>query len=101
MIRYQILFLILFHSSIALVAQKRPLDNLVKDSWPEIKDPQISNDGSYALYTIESKSKGAILVLKATDNSWERVILGAHNAVITGDSKRAIYSTLGDSIEIL
>ena len=54
----------LFLLSIAVQAQKKPLDHTVYDQWQSLKDVVLSNDGSWMSYTIAPQEGDAILYVK-------------------------------------
>lgn len=49
--------LLLLVISVAVQAQKKPLDHTVYDNWQSIADRAISNDGKYVAYAINPQEE--------------------------------------------
>ena len=72
-------------------AQKKPLDHTVYDSWQHIGERMISNDGNWVVYTIDPQEGDNELVLQSSDAKYKKTIPRGYNAVITEDSRYAIF----------
>ncbi|MDF2191776.1 prolyl oligopeptidase family serine peptidase [Paraflavitalea sp. CAU 1676] len=77
--------------SVALMAQKKPLDHSVYDGWQSIGERAISNNGKYVAYAITPQEGDATLVLQAADNSWKKEIARGYGATITEDSRFVVF----------
>lgn len=84
--------------SLSLAAQQKPLDFEALENWPSIWNEQISDDGKWVTYTIRQKNRADVLVMKSTDNAWEKKVEGATNASIAGSN--VVYQEGKDSIVI-
>ena len=93
MIRYVFFFIFLFIVKQSVVAQKKPLDHSVYDSWQSIGQKLISNDGKWVVYTIDPQEGDNELVIQstATDTSYKKTIARGYNALITEDSRYLIF----------
>jgi dipeptidyl aminopeptidase/acylaminoacyl peptidase len=75
-----------------LLAQKKPLDHSVYDSWQSIGERMISNDGKWVVYTINVQEGDNELVIQSTDAIESKMIFPrGYNAVITEDSRFAVF----------
>lgn len=72
-------------------SQKKPLDHSVYDSWQRIGERMISNDGKWAVYTIDPQEGDNELVIQSSDAKYKKTIARGYNAVITEDSRFAIF----------
>lgn len=90
--RRYILVLLLFTFNF-LLAQKKPLDHTVYDSWQSIGERMISNDGKWVVYTINVQEGDNELVIQsaAADAKYKKSIPRGYNAVISEDSRFAIF----------
>jgi dienelactone hydrolase len=71
-------------------AQKKPLTHSVYDSWQNINERYISNNGKWVVYSITPQEGDAKLVIQATDNSYKKEIPRGYAASITEDSRFVI-----------
>ena len=76
---------------IVLMAQKKPLDHTVYDGWQSIGERSISNDGKWVLYTIDPQDGDNELIIQSSDAKYKKTIARGYNAVITEDSRYAIF----------
>lgn len=78
---------------LCLVGQKKPLDHSVYDSWQSIGEKLLSNDGRWAVFTINPQEGDNELVIQSTNNSYsyKRSIPRGYSAVITEDSRFVIF----------
>src|SRR6187431_1668390 len=88
--RRYFLFFLLFTFNF-LLAQKKPLDHTVYDSWQSIGERMISNDGKWVVYTINVQEGDNELVIQASDAKYKKSIPRGYNAVISEDSRFAIF----------
>ncbi len=72
-------------------AQKKPLDHSVYDSWESIGEKMISNDGKWTVYTINVQEGDSKLIIQSTDAVYKKEIARGYNAIITQDSRFAIF----------
>jgi dipeptidyl aminopeptidase/acylaminoacyl peptidase len=76
----------------ALLAQKKPLDHTVYDSWQSIGERMISNDGKWVVYTVTPQEGDADLYIQSTENiTVKKQVPRGYNAVITEDSRFAVF----------
>jgi dienelactone hydrolase len=80
----------LLWASLAVVAQKKPLDHSVYDGWQNINERYISNDGRWVVYTITPQEGDATLVIQATDHTYKKEIPRGYGATITEDNRFVI-----------
>ena len=83
-----ILFLLVV--SVAVQAQKKPLDHTVYDNWQSFADRAISNDGKYVAYAINPQEGDGVLVLQSVQGGYKLVIPRGAGVVISEDSKYAV-----------
>ncbi|NII28271.1 S9 family peptidase [Pseudoflavitalea sp. X16] len=88
--RFVYLLLALLSSGIAL-AQKKPLDHSVYDSWQSISERTISNNGKYVVYAITPQEGDGALVIQAADNSWKKEVPRGYGASITADNRFVVF----------
>src|SRR6187399_1080052 len=86
-------YCILFIAYSQTFAQKKPLDHTVYDSWQSIGERMISNDGKWIVYTINVQEGDNELVIQsaAADTKYKKSIPRGYNAVISEDSRFAIF----------
>jgi dipeptidyl aminopeptidase/acylaminoacyl peptidase len=77
--------------SVFAMAQKKPLDHSVYDSWQRIGERLISNDGKWVVYTIDPQEGDNELVIQSSDGQYKKTVERGYNAVITEDSRFAIF----------
>lgn len=77
--------------STVLIAQKKPLDHSVYDSWQSIGERMISNDGKWVVYTITPQEGDNELVIQSVDATYKKTVARGYNAVITEDSRYAVF----------
>jgi dipeptidyl aminopeptidase/acylaminoacyl peptidase len=74
-----------------LLAQKKPLDHSVYDSWQSIGERMISNDGKWVVYTINVQEGDNELVIQSSDAKYKKTVARGYNAVISEDNRFAIF----------
>jgi len=74
-----------------LLAQKKPLDHTVYDSWQSIGERMISNDGKWVVYTINVQEGDNELVIQSADAKYKKIIPRGYNAAISEDSRFTIF----------
>ena len=89
--RILLLTTLLITISIFVAAQKKPLDHTVYDGWQSIGERTISDDGKWVIYTINPQEGDNELVIQSSDAAYKRVVPRGYNAVITEDSRFAIF----------
>ena len=70
---------------------KRPLDHTVYDNWKSIGERLISNDGKFVVYTVNPQEGDGELVIQNPQTKYKKVIPRGYSAVITEDSKYAVF----------
>src|SRR5205085_5918456 len=72
--------------------QKKPLDHSVYDGWQSIGEKLLSNDGKWAVYTINPQEGDNELVIQSTNpsGSYKKLIPRGYSAVITEDNRFVI-----------
>ena len=89
--RVPIFFLTLLLITGTVLAQKKPLDHSVYDSWQSIGEKAISNDGKWVVYAINPQEGDNELVIQSTDAKYKKTIARGYNAVITEDNHFVIF----------
>lgn len=72
------------------IAQKKPLDHSVYDSWQSIGEKLISNDGNWVVYTINPQEGNNTLVIQSVNTGYQKKIARGYQAKITADSRYLI-----------
>src|SRR5258706_12745462 len=91
---YYLLFSLFFFLGLPkdhLLAQKKPLDHSVYDSWQSIGERMISNDGKWVVYTICPQVGDTTLIIQSSDAKYKKTIDHSKNALITEDSRFVIF----------
>ena len=83
--------LLLLILTVAVQAQKKPLDHSVYDNWQSIADRAISNDGKYVAYAINPQEGDGVLVLQSLQGDYKLVIPRGSGVVLSEDSKYAVF----------
>ncbi|NOT50848.1 MAG: S9 family peptidase [Chitinophagaceae bacterium] len=73
------------------LAQKKPLDHSVYDSWQHIGERMISNDGKWVVYTIDPQEGDNELVIQSSDAKYKKTVPRGYNALITEDSRYVVF----------
>jgi len=81
------LFFLLFASTNALVAQKRPLDHSVYDGWQSISTSALSKNGQYIYYVVSPQEGDGQLVVTTPDNQTVGRIDRGNGASFSPDDK--------------
>lgn len=81
----------LLFSSVAL-AQKKPLDHSVYDTWESVGAKQLSNNGQWAMYGVNQQEGDANLYLNNLINNSKIKVQRATNAQFSADSKYAVFA---------
>ncbi|HEY0676735.1 MAG TPA: prolyl oligopeptidase family serine peptidase [Chitinophagaceae bacterium] len=71
-------------------SQKKPLDHSVYDSWQNVGERAISNDGRYIVYSINPQEGDGMLVIQSVDKVFKREIPRGYNATISEDSRYVV-----------
>jgi dipeptidyl aminopeptidase/acylaminoacyl peptidase len=87
---YILVFFLLFSFEF-LLAQKKPLDHSVYDSWQSIGERMISSDGRWVVYTVCPQEGDTTLVIQQSTNGYKKEIPRGSGAVITEDSRFVIF----------
>ena len=81
------------------IAQKPLIEPSIYSHWPSAGMPSISNNGKYAMYTINNQPQaGATLVIKAINDKWEKQMPGIKQGQFSIDSRFAILLLGKDSL---
>ncbi len=77
-------------------AQKPPInfsDIASFGNWPDIGNVIISNNGAYIMFSIDQEPKGGrTMVIKTSNNKWERKYVNATSGNFTNDNKYATFT---------
>jgi dipeptidyl aminopeptidase/acylaminoacyl peptidase len=76
--------------SIAVQAQKKPLDHSVYDAWQSIGERAITHDGKYVAYLISPQEGDGVLVVQSVSGSYKLEIPRGYNLSFTEDSRYLI-----------
>ena len=95
----RLLILIFLLSSIAVQAQKKPLDHSVYDQWESIKDVVLSNDGNWMTYTISIQEGDGTLILQHLKNNQRFKIERGSQAQFTENNRYLIAKVKPTFIE--
>lgn len=82
-----VFLLLLLFSSFNLLAQKKPLDHTVYDSWQSIGEKMISDDGKLVVYTITPQEGDATLVIQLSTGTKLLEIPRGYNAKIAPEAR--------------
>ena len=74
-----------------LAAQKKPLDHTVYDGWEAVQERLISNNGQWAVFTVNPQEGDGKLVIAKTDGSWSQEIPRGYNATISSSSNFVVF----------
>ncbi|WP_114791600.1 prolyl oligopeptidase family serine peptidase [Niabella yanshanensis] len=86
-----ILLLAMLAGVITCIAQKKPLDHSVYDSWQSIGKTIISNNGQWVAYIITVQEGDDELVVQSTVNNSKTVIPRGYEAGFTSDNATLIF----------
>ena len=86
-----VILLISFLFIQSLIAQKKPLDHSVYDSWQSIGQKLISNDGKWVVYTVDPQEGDNELVIQSSDAVYKKTVARGFNAIITEDSRFVVF----------
>lgn len=78
---------ILLASVCTLSAQKKVLDETVYDSWKILKNPQVTNDGKYAVNIVAPQEGDAVVLIHNLKNGKSHKIERSEKYEITPDQK--------------
>lgn len=70
-----------------VLAQKKPLDHSVYDSWQSLGERTISSDGRWIAYSINAQEGDNLLVVRSADSSYYKEIPRGYGAIITNDNQ--------------
>ncbi len=75
----------------AQTIDKRPLDHAVYDSWNDIADEQLSDDGAWLAYALVPGEGDAVLHVRATRSATAYAIPRGRSARFSGDGKYVLF----------
>ena len=84
-------FLLLIMSMDLRAQQKKPLDHSVYDSWQNIGERKISNDGKWIAYTIDVQEGDGELVIQSSDNQTRKTFSRGYGIQFTNDNQYLIF----------
>jgi dipeptidyl aminopeptidase/acylaminoacyl peptidase len=94
-----VLFYIFFYLNVN--AQKPIIDSTAIRQWPRLGLPAITNDGMYALYSVDNKPVGlTTLIIMDINNSWREEFVGPSFGFFSYDSKKVAFLK-SDSLYVL
>ena len=82
---------LLFTSLIISAQNKKPLDHSVYDGWKSLGERLISNDGRYAVYTINPQEGDGDLVIQNLASLDKKTVARGYSAIITEDSRYLVF----------
>ncbi len=82
---------VLATSAGAQMSDKRPLDHSVYDSWNDIADEQLSNDGAWLTYALVPSEGDAVLHVRAAESATAFEIQRGRSARFSGDRKYIVF----------
>ncbi len=86
-----VLPLLMLTTAYSAIAQKKPLDHSVYDSWESVSRLVLSKDGKWIAYNINVQEGDNRLVIQSTDNHYKKVIDRGYDARFTGDNKALVF----------
>jgi dipeptidyl aminopeptidase/acylaminoacyl peptidase len=89
--KYFFICLFLFLSFSSAAQNKKSLDHSVYDGWKSIGERIISNNGQFVVYTVNPQEGDGELVIQNPQAKYKKIIPRGYNAVITEDSKYAVF----------
>lgn len=72
---------------ISVLAQKKPLDHSVYDSWESIGERVISNDGKYVAYAVTPQEGDGVVYLQSTTGDYKVTIPRGYSISISEDNR--------------
>ena len=75
----------------ATAQNKKPLTHDVYDGWKSVGERMISNDGNYAVYTINPQEGDGELTIHNLITQTKKTIARGYSAVITQDSRYVVF----------
>lgn len=69
------------------VAQKKPLDHTVYDSWQSIGEKLLCSNGKFVAYTVNPQEGDGVLVVQAATGGYKIEIPRGYNAKFTADNR--------------
>lgn len=86
------MFVLLVFVPLFPFAQKKPLDHTVYDSWQNIGERAVSNDGQWVVYSVLPQEGDGELIIKSMKNDdWKMIIPRGNHAVVSEDSKYVVF----------
>ena len=83
---------VLLFTGLSISAQtKKPLDHSVYDGWKSVGERLISNDGAYAVYSVNPQEGDGELIIQHLPTQTKKIIARGYNAVITEDSRYVVF----------
>ena len=79
-----------------LPTSKPVIDSAAINHWPSLGwSRAISNDGKYFMYSVDNNPVGSnTLIIRSTENSWQKEFVGIGTGVFSGDSKEFIFKNV-------
>jgi len=88
---FQLIFLIVLLAGNAL-AQKKPLDHSVYDSWESLGEKKISSNGQWIAYAVDLQEGDGRLIIQKTDSSFTVEVPRGYAPTFSSDDKYLIFS---------
>lgn len=97
----RVVLICLFFQITLLHAQHEPVTLMTYENWPIFENEQISNDGKYVLYSVESAKKPNTYVVSDLRNTWKSEFSADRSKPpnFTADNQSLCYVT-GDTLSI-
>jgi hypothetical protein len=88
--------------SLNYYGERQPLDLNSPKTWYTVSGGSISNDGKYLYYYVSNKPVGTTtLIIKSTNNDWQKEYVACSAASFTPDNKYIIFKLGTDSLNVL
>ncbi|NSW94093.1 MAG: hypothetical protein HPY62_05210, partial [Bacteroidales bacterium] len=94
------LLILLILISLAVTAQKPPLNHSVYDSWETINQRIISRDGKWVAYTVDPQEGDNRLILFNSENKRKDTVARGSNPLFSPESKFVAYNVVPSLSEI-
>lgn len=73
------------------IAQKKPLDHSVYDSWQSVGERMISNDGKWIVFTVNPQEGDGELFIESVRGNFKLNVPRGYNARITEDNRFVVF----------
>lgn len=84
----------------AVVAQKKPLDHSVYDSWKSIQQRSMSNDGKWTAFAITPQEGDNVVHVKTTDGKTSHTFERGTSVTFSADSRFVVMTIVPKFLEV-